>query len=76
MVDFLTRQIDRIAVNLNRAPRVRSRRRLQMMDELRKLRIARMKIELRDCEHGNEMSGSARQSDVLPGDLHPAYTFQ
>lgn len=48
MVDSLTRQIDRIAVSLTRAPRVRSRRRLQMMEELRKLRIARMKIELRE----------------------------
>ena len=42
----LTRRIDHVAVNLNRAPRVRSQRRLRMMDDLRKLRIERMKIEL------------------------------
>ena len=44
----ITRRIDHVAVNLNRAPRVRSQRRLRMMDDLRKLRIERMKIELSD----------------------------
>jgi hypothetical protein len=44
----LTRRIDHVAVNLSRAPRVRSHRRLRMMNDLRKLRIERMKIELSD----------------------------